>query len=253
MQKLTRQDRLYVLAKACKEKEVNPDEGNYAGVVRGICAGELFISSKAAQDLIEDLTRAYKHNKWQRLLGAENETEQPQETATYTPNRITLQPPRVNPLKNLVLNEPLQPVKTVHPKPLDPDAQKYLTQITTPPKPTEKQYAQIFYAKAERDILNGIGRITLSEAKEIMQDKTVTIEQIQELLQKYYVDLETETRGNILLIYYDGKSTVRSLRDLERIVQPKNPVYHPKDNPEGDIAEEDEGVVSEQAPSQGEG
>jgi uncharacterized membrane protein len=250
MQKLTRQDKLYTLAKACKEKGVNPNKGNYAGTILQIAAAKLFISQKTAKELTQDLTLAYRYDRWEGILGTENQTE---ETATCTPNKIMLQLPRVNPLKNLTLTEPLQPVKTVQPKPIDPDAEKYLTQIITPAKPTEKQYAQIFYAKAERDILNGIGRITLSEAKEIMQDKTVTIEQIQELLQKYYVDLETETRGNILLIYYDGKSTVRSLRDLERIVQPKNPVYHPKDNPEGDIAEEDEGVVSEQAPSQGEG
>jgi len=247
LEKHSHSERLYILAKACMEKNVNPEKGNYAGFVRGICAGELFIRNKAAQELIEDLTLAYRYDKWQCLLETENETEQPQETATYTLNKIVLQPPRVNPLKNLTLNEPLQPVKTVQPKTLDMDAEKYLTKIAAP-GPTEKQYAQIFYAKAEHDILNGIGRITLSDAKEITKDN-ITVEQVQSLLQTYYVDLETEIRGNLLLIYFDGKSTVRSLRDLDRAIQPKNPVYHPKENPEGDITEEDEGVVSDEQAS----
>jgi hypothetical protein len=245
MQKLTRQDKLYTLAKACTEKGVNPNKGNYAGTILQVAAAKLFISQKTAKELTQDLTSAYRYDKWAGIL--ETEAEQPQETATYTLNKITLQPPRVNPLKTLLLNEPLQPVKTVQPKPLDTDAQKYLTQIATAPKLTEKQYAQIFYTKAERDILNGIGRITLPDAKEITKNNNFTIEQVQTLLQKYYIDLETEIRGNILLIYYDGKSTIRSLRDLERTIQPSNPVYHPKNNPEGDITEEDEGVVSEQA------
>jgi hypothetical protein len=240
--RLSLQDRLYILAKACVEKGVNPDKGNYAGTIRGVAAARLFISQKTAKELTETLTLAYRYDKWQGIL--ETETEQQQET-TYTLNRITLQPPRVNPIENLTLKEPLEPVKTVQPKPIDPEAEQYLNQLTTPIKPTEKQYAQILYAKAERDIFSGIGRVTLSDAKEILQDKNLCINQIQNLLQTFYPDLETETRGNILLIYYDGKSTVRSLRDLTRIVQPKTPIYHPKNNPEGDITEEDEGVALE--------
>lgn len=70
---------------------------------------------------------------------------------------------------------------------------------------------------------------------------------LQTLLQTHYNDLETEVRGNILLFYWDGKTATRNMRDLTRIIQPKNPVYHYKNNPEGDILEDDEGVVSEQA------
>jgi hypothetical protein len=247
--RLSRQDKLYILAKACREKGVNPNKGNYAGHIREVAAAKLFISSKAAIELTQDLTLAYRYDRWAGIL--ETEENETQETVTYTPNRITLQPPRVNPLKNITLNEPLQPVKTVQPKPLDTDAQNYLNQLSAP-KPTEKQYAQILHAQAEHDIANGVGRITLSDAKEITQDKNITIDQVQELLQTYYPNLEVEARGNILLVFYDGKNTVRSLRDLNRIVQPKNPAYHPKDNPEGDITEDDEGVVTETVSGLGE-
>lgn len=243
MQRLTRQDRMYILAKACKEKGVNPNKGNYAGTIRGVAAARLFISQKAAKELTQDLTLAYRFDKWQSILETETETE----PTTYTPNKISLQPPRVNPLKTLTLEKPLQPVKTVQPKPVDPDAENYLANIATPTKPTEKQYAQILYSKAQRDTLNGIGRITLSEAKEVYNNKKTTIDQIQNLLQTFYVDLETEIRGNILLVYWDGKTATRNMRDLTRVIQPKNPVYHYKNNPEGDILEEDEGVVSEEA------
>jgi hypothetical protein len=75
---------------------------------------------------------------------------------------------------------------------------------------------------------------------------------MQTLLQTYYSNLDSEVRGNILFVYWDGKETVRSLRDLNRIVQPENPIYHPKDNPEGDITEDDEGVVTESVSGLGE-
>lgn len=247
--RLSRQDRLYILAKACIEKGVSPNKGNYAGHIREVAAAKLFISSKAAVELTQDLTLAYRYDRWAGILGTE--TEQTQETITYTPNRITIQPPRVNPLKNIILDNPSEPIKTVQPKPIDYDAQKYLNELSTPTKPTEKQYAQILYAKAEHDILNGIGRITLSEAKEITQDKNITINQIQTLLQKYHPTIEVEARGNILLVFYDGKETVRSLRDLNRTIQPENPIYHPKDNPEGDITEDDDAI--EEASGIGEG
>ncbi len=243
-QRLTRQDKLYILAKACTEKSVNPDKGNYAGLIRGVCAGRLFVSAKAAQELTCDLTAAYRFDKWQAILGTENETEQTQETITYTPRTFSPNPPTLNPLKTLKLTMPLEPIKKVQPKTStreDAEADAYLNKYaaTANTRLTEQQTALVLHSQAEKDRFNGIGRITLHDAWQIVGNKNLTTEDLKELWQKHYPGIEAETRGNALLIFWDGKETMRSVRDLNRTVQPKTPVFNAQNSMEGDIAEDD--------------
>ncbi len=241
IQRLSRQDRLYTLAKACQEKGVNPDYGNYAGLVRGVCAARLFLSQKAAIELTRDLTLAYRYDKWAGILGTEATLKPEPETPTYTLRTFNIQTPTENPLKNLQLTEPLKPVKTIPPKRLDPEAEQKLAAYTqTTSSLSEKQTAALLYNRADKDRFNGVGRIVLPEIQAETGNKNLTLTEVLQLWQKYYPRIEAEPRANVILIYFDNRADLAAKRKQYHTIQPLNE-WHSRDNLEGDVTEDCDG------------
>lgn len=198
--KLGHQDRLAILAQLCYEKGVNPSKGNYAGFVRGIACGKLFLSKQTALQLTKTLTTAYYHDKWKSLIGE--------------------------------LNEGLQPtINTPKPQTWQPQTTTQTNSQTEPFTLTPKDQANILYSKAKRDTYNNVGRITEADLKE----QCLTTEEAIELWQRHFSKFDIEQRSNCLLIFWDGKEIMRSNRDLNRVIQPIEKISA---NPEGDIVDD---------------
>jgi hypothetical protein len=81
----TRQDRLYVLAEVCRQRNLTPNSNTYMGMILGICAANFGLPKTKARELAQILTTAYKQDKWQNILGAITPTtpEAPAEFAVY--------------------------------------------------------------------------------------------------------------------------------------------------------------------------
>lgn len=189
--RLSHQDRLAILAQLCYERGVNPQKGNYAGFVRAVCCGKLFLSNQTAIQLTKTLTTAYYADRWNDLLGKLNEGQSVGEEGCA-----------------------LQPL-TWNPQP----QQENVKAETKKAELSLKQLSQILYGKAQRDTFNCIGRITEADAKEI----NLTIEEAQQIWSHHHTKFETEIRGNCLLIFWNGKGEMRSQRNLLCTVQPTEP------------------------------
>lgn len=109
---------------------------------------------------------------------------------------------------------------------------------------TDKQIAQILYNKAKHDTFNGTGRIILGEARDIADNKHMQIADVLIFWQQHYPLIEAETKSNIVLVYWKGKLD-RSI--IPPIIPKKAPVFKPQENTTGDIFEDEDGVVPEEA------
>jgi hypothetical protein len=250
----SRESRLRILAELCISNNLNPNRGNYAGFIQKICVTHLNTSLTTAKELTTALSISYRTDQWKSLLSDQDENDSYEETSGYELNRLQLTPPQattqeIEPektqltiqrksmqqeIKQLAQKTQPQPVKTVEHQ-----------QATQPDKLTPKQIAKIFYGVAQRDTFNGVGRIILSDARNITDNKHLQISDLQTLWQTHYPLIDCEVRSNTLAIYWDGKDTIRLQRNLNTIIQPKTPVFKPKNNPLGDIDEDDDGVVPE--------
>ena len=233
-----------ILAELCNQKNVNPSKGNYAGFIQKMAITHLQVSISSVKELTTSLTIAYRTDKWQSLLGI-NEAQTQGYNSDITKkevNYIQHQPSIQSELQRLAQTTQPTPLKTMPTKP-----------AYQPDHLTQQQIAKILYGTATKDTFDGIGRLILSEARQITENKTMQIEELAQFWQQHYPLIDAEIRGNVLLIFWDGKEDVRSIRDLNKLVQPKDPSFYAKNNPEGDISEDDCGVLPEQTLSQGEG
>jgi hypothetical protein len=81
----TRQDRLYILAEVCRQRNITPNSNTYMGMILGVCAANFGLPKTKARELAQILTTAYKQDKWQNILGAITPTtpEAPAEFTVY--------------------------------------------------------------------------------------------------------------------------------------------------------------------------
>ena len=70
MKVVTREDRLYVLATVCRQKNITPNSNTYMGMILGVCAANFGLPKTKARELAQILTTAYRQDKWQNILGA---------------------------------------------------------------------------------------------------------------------------------------------------------------------------------------
>jgi hypothetical protein len=247
-----RESRLRILAELCSNNNLNPNRGNYAAFIQSIAVTHLNTSVNTAKELVTALTISYRRDQWQSLLT--DEQDDVAGDSRFEPNRIGIAPkPEVEAATANVIFEPvvqhesIQAELTKIAETIQPEPVKHLAtrQSTQQDNLTEKQIAQILYTTAQRDIFDGVGRIILSDARYITDNKHLQIDELLNFWQRNYPIINAETRSNILLIYWDGKDTVRNKRNLNTVIQPKAPVYRAKNNPAGDIEEDDDGVIPE--------
>jgi hypothetical protein len=237
---MNRSDQLAVLAQICTDNNVTPQQGNYAVLIRKICATHLYVSEAKTKELTRSLTTAYYTDRWSNLL---NPTEEHYE---YTTNKLENLPVTSNTAATNATQERTQ----VH------EAMMFLTQNSHPEPPkkvdpqptpqqdnlTEQQIAQIFYGVAQRETSNNVGRIILSDARDITDNKHLSIQEVHDLWIKFYPVIEAEIKSNVLMIYWGGKCANQNMP----YIQPRAPVFRPKHQEIGDIYEDDTDVVPEQ-------
>jgi hypothetical protein len=220
-----RASRLRILAELCTSNQLTPDKGNYAGFVKQISVTHLNTTIPASKELTTALTIAYRHDKWQSLL-QEADTEPEPETLTINiepvNERQSVQKEMQQIAQSITDTEPIKRME--HPAPQQQD------------KLTEIQTAKILYATAKHDTFDGVGRVILSEAREILDNKHLEIHELYTFWQTSYPLIEASYRSNVLLIYWDGKDS----RVRTPIIPRAAPVFKPKNQPEGDIYEDTE-------------
>lgn len=245
---MNRSDQLAVLAQICNDNKVTPQQGNYAALIRKICATHLYISEAKTKELTRSLTTAYYTDRWGSLLNPQ------EENCEFTPNRIELQPQ--NKLENLPVTSNTVTTNATQERTQVHEAMMFLTQNTHPEPPkkvdpqptpqqdnlTEQQIAQIFYGVAQRETSNNVGRIILSDARDITDNKHLSIQEVHDLWIKFYPVIEAEIKSNVLMIYWGGKCANQNMP----YIQPRAPVFRPKHQEIGDIYEDDTDVVPEQ-------
>jgi hypothetical protein len=247
MSQYNRGDRLFILAKVCCANNLTPDDTAYMKLIIGVCTSKLGASNDAARQYAEDLTSAYRFDKWSSILtGSNTEASTAQETPSNMTEQSETQTPTLNTYKTFTLKMPCTPIKTLSPKP----------NAALETSPTDRTQAHILFALAQHDILNGVGRITLSQARYELEDKSLTVNDVLRLLRSHIKNCEFESRpGNIINFYFDGKDVVKSNRPIT--IQPSTPVMYPtieykQDRPlpkQDGIAEEildDEGAVDDE-------
>jgi len=234
-----RQNNLATLAKICSNNNITPERGNYAGFLQKICVGHMGLDLRKTKEHTSALTIMWRANKWSNLLTPEQQDETVEGSTGLQANKIQIQAQDTYTRKTLheaiveitaAAQAQTEPVKKV-------EAKQNLQQDTL----TNQQIAQVFYNTAKTDTYNGVGRIILSEARDAADNKHLTVYDVQQIWRENYPLIDAETKSNVLLIYWNGKDATRST--YQPIIQKKTPLFNPKQQPEGDITEDNEGVV----------
>jgi len=214
----SRSNRLYILARALTDKHMTPDSSTYAGFIIGVSAANFYRDKDSALEDAETLTSAYKKDKWQCILTGTN-TEAPStletdKEAPCTSDKVEAKTPTLNTLKTFNLTGPCTPVKKLTPKPKP-------AQETAP---AEHEQSLCLLALARRDVWCGVGRVTLAQARDQLENKTLTIDDVQRFIQRELPGIEVEKRsGPSLAFFLEGKTVVQAKREAHKIV-PDSPI-----------------------------
>jgi hypothetical protein len=75
--------------------------------------------------------------------------------------------------------------------------------------------ARILHHLAISDQFDGVGRIFLLDARQALRKPELTSSDITDLWQEYYQDETAEEKQfNLILVYFDGKASVRNVRSV---------------------------------------
>jgi hypothetical protein len=214
--KFSRADRLYILAQVCKQNNQTPDSPAYFGLITRVCASKFNLGKDAAKEHAETLSAAYRADKWEALTKSETELEQDLASNTTATN--------ITPQSHSVQAELKLLAQSAMPKPV----QKIQTQQSEQQEVfTQKQQAQILHNLASQDTSDGIGRLILSTCRTELDNKHLSIQDIIALWRRHYPILDIEQRnGNILLIYWDGKTNIRENRQSQAPVNIEANSFH---------------------------
>ena len=260
--KFNRDDRLIILAQTCLDNDITPQKGNFSGLIRKVCLQHLGVSESGIKELTRTLTTLYRGDQWNNLLHPElNEVEG--ETGLKA-NKMEFGKDVANPLngsappeevieinklsvedlaavKKIVKEHPLDCLRNMGPsEPIKHLEHKESVQLDYL---SDKDVAQILINTARKDSFNGVGRIILSDARYIMDNKQLQIDELVQFLRVHFPALDIDARSNTAQIFWDGKGAVQLIRKTATIIQPKAPIYNAQNVNEGDIHEDDEGVV----------
>lgn len=234
-----RENHLSIIAQVCIENKIYPNNGTaFAGLVRKVAIGHLFVPEAKAKEYTSALKTIYEANKWTPLLSnMEEETEAVESTIQV--NKINLVYPQQS-----VQDEMKKIADKIQSEPVKKQEQKQSIQQD---KPTSKQIAQALYNHAKNDTYNDVGRITLYDARDITDNKHLTIQETREIWTQHYPLIDCETKSNVLLIYWSGKEDYKLGNSSQPVIIPSQaPLFSPKEQPQGDILDNiDEGEVNE--------
>ena len=203
-QKFSREERLYILAKALTGKHITPDMNTYAGYIIGVSAANFYRTKEAALEDAETLTAAYKADQWRSILAEET-------TPTETQPTYCAVSPSLNEYKTFAPKTPCTPIKRIAPP-----------NRTAEPEDTPFTQALRLLKLAEMNIWNGAGRVTLSEARYEFSDKTLTVQDMLRLFREHMPLLKVEQRaGNTVYVYMN-----EGLRCVKVVVPPAPPVLN---------------------------
>ena len=203
-QQYSRVDRLYILAKVCRQNNVTPNSPSYMGLIIRVATSKLSMSTDSAKEYASDLKSAYNADQWQGILCTETETE----TITENTAKVDANTPTLNVLKTFNLTKPTEPIKHISPK-LSAEEADY----------APRTIAQRLIKIANHNNFNAVGRITLQQARDELDDKSLQLRDIKDLINQYAPTIDTETRpGNILLLYVKGRNTTAAYRKARPII-----------------------------------
>ena len=217
--KLPRSEKLYVLSQVCIANSVTPDSPGYAGLIIRVCTSKFAMSRETAETYAADLKSAYEADYWEGLAAKHQpETDSVEAEPTTNTPRVFEDTPKTLDALNKLNFQSSTPIKKVEPQLAFPEP-------TYAPATITKQLIDL----ARKNDFNGVGRITLSEARYYLDDKTLRCEDIIRLIKQYYPKMDVEQRtGNVLLVYFDGKNNLRNIRDIHKVIQPATIILHPE-------------------------
>jgi hypothetical protein len=186
----SRADRLFILANVCKQNNINPDSPTYMGLIIRVATSKLKISIDTAKEYAEALSSAYRADKWETIA---RKQETAQETEEDTEPKEEVMAPTLNALKNLSI-QPSEPVKRIGPKP------------TIDAEYTPKTLTQRLIDLAKANDFNGVGKLTLAQARHELNDNSLQLKDLIDLLEQYAPAVIVESRpGNLLLLHFPKK------------------------------------------------
>ena len=165
----SRADRLFILANVCKQNSINPDSPTYMGLIIRVATSKLKISIDTAKEYAEALSSAYRADKWETIA---RKQETAPETEEDTEPEEEVKAATLNALKNLS-SQPSEPVKRIGPKP------------TIDAEYTPKTLTQRLIDLAKANDFNGVGKLTLAQARHELSDNSLQLNDLIDLLEQY--------------------------------------------------------------------
>lgn len=224
-----RQDVLVNLAYICKKNAVFPTSINYMALILKVCCTKFAIPPRKVKEYAETLAIAYRTDGWKSYLERVEEQEQllaetSDLTVTkmedlmdkeYVAEKVETQPAKHKPTIKEIMASIKPSGEPVHPPPPP--------QSTQTDRLTMSQLAEVFCNMARRDTSpDNIGRILLSEARDVSDDKHLVAGNVIAIWRSRYplIDIELATH-NVLLIYWDGKQKTLENRRARPPIVPK--------------------------------
>ena len=269
MNQLQKDDALEYIILYTQKAGLTPNDNTFAGITIKICISKFAMQRAEAKKILDLLNTAWRTDHWRRFKETLIRNPDPQPTAT-TPNptpTATATPRKFEEALNEIQRTITKITQSKH-QPIN---------LPTTQKPTQqdhinnKQFIQTLYSTAKKDTdPSNVGRITLSDARDIADNQHLNCNDIRNLWRIHYPLHDIEQRqGNILLIYWDGKENLK--REKPTVKQPppqidnyavyhvfkadkkKKEDYNPdtfKATPEnymiGEVAEPDDGEIYEE-------
>lgn len=227
-----RKERLRTVARLAKENGINPDMNTFAGfVIKVVCTNFGLTRATANQDL-DSLVIAWT-DKWKTLLNDEEVIVEEDAQPKTRPLPELEKPSDVRAF--LASWKPkCEPVKRVERK----------TEVSYNQPWTRNEIAVILYSKARNDMFDGVGRVLLSEARELADNKLLSFEEMVNIFQRKYPTINvSRASGNIMLVYFNGREALKIYRKVNAKVQPMAPELMGENeykNPEEVVADKDE-------------
>jgi len=238
MVKINRETRLALLVEICQQNKLTPDKNTFSGFIIKVCVNNLSLTQTAAKEHLKALNISWRADQWKSILGETNITLESTDFEFISgdkPDAEKFVVTTIEQKSEVFKSKTLDVLNNVKPEPVKRVMSSKNIQVDMLP---EKQVAQVLYRRALQETSGGVGRLLLFDARDIMDNNKLSMRNLIQLWQRYYPTIDyDQATGNVLLIYWDGKTTFRSIRDTQRIVQPKQPLFKPKDNPEADISD----------------
>lgn len=211
--KLPRSEKLYVLSQICIQNSITPADTGFTGLIIRVCTSKLATSTEQAKKYAEDLISAYNADQWEGLAESHRtEEERTEETLTNTP--------RVFEQTKSILDE----YKIVSGGPVKRVEKKLAYEGEVAPA----SIAKSLYSMAQSDQFGGVGRISILEARNELDNRQLRGEDITSLIKQFYPRADAEQRaGNIILVYFEGKNAIKKARHVTRIIQEPAPSLYP--------------------------